>query len=190
MCTVEAKHWTTKRKASSRGSKRQKHAMESIVDTFQNNCAARIGAQDIFAVFWKVVIRGFVGTVDSDECFFFGTPGPVVPEVDTLVATHIVDDVDRTIRRLIIDFSLNQCADQGGRRMFMRRASDTEAGMLRIESSHLDNPGVAFCSDNRGIKTPRAVVPGTALDGVASFVALFGSELKVLENRVQLAMAA
>jgi hypothetical protein len=164
--------------------------MESIVDTFQNNRAARIGAQDILAVFGKVVIRGFVGTVDSDECFFFGAPGPVVPKVDTLVATHIIDDVDRTRGRLIIDFSLNQGADQGGRRVFMRGASDAEAGVLRIESSHLDNPGVAFCSNNRGIKTPRAVVRGTALDSVASFVALFGRELKVRENGVQLAEAA
>src|SRR5579859_7458167 len=154
--------------------------MKPIVDAFQNNGAARVGTQNILAVFWEVIVCGVMRTVDRDDCFFFGTPSLLVSDMDTLVATHIIDNIKRTIGGLIVDFFPDHATDQGGRRVFMSCVADSKANMLSIKSSNFNNPCVAFSGDHRGIETPRAFLRGAALNGVACFIALFGGVLEIL----------
>ena len=110
----------------------------------------------ILTVFRECKVCGFVSTIVDFICMFFCFKSCGVGDFDTDFTLNILDNVDRTIRRLFFEFISKLLSEKGMSSLIMTVMIDAEKIVFRVESpdrielrtfnrSSIEAPITTFC---------------------------------------------
>ena len=138
MSAVKTDEGATIDRASRTGMVTDEKSIKLVFGSFlKDSNAVWIADNDVLTIFGEDLIGSIVSTIIHLVCAFFGVKSFEIGNFDTELMLDIFDNVDRTIRRFILEFICNLFIDKSFPSLCMTLVIDAETrvfGFVRLDT--------------------------------------------------------